>query len=159
VEVHYGSATDVFDKIWQQGAFRRIHSHQETGNAWTYKRDLAVAAWCKSKGVSWQESAQFGVVRGLKDRNRWQRAWEQHMCAPRSSPGPMRFWRSYPSHTLGMVTPEGLAHSAPKRQRGGRGQALLVLQEFLETRSEQYRGGISSPRLAPGGRVVGEAIP
>jgi deoxyribodipyrimidine photo-lyase len=149
VEVHYGNAVEVFEQIWQEGAFPRIHSHQETGNSWTYKRDLAVAAWCQSKGVSWQESAQFGVVRGLKDRNRWQRAWEQHMGAPRSSPGPMRFWRSYPSHSLRMDTPAGLAHSAPKRQRGGRGQATLVLQEFLETRSEQYRGGISSPRLAP----------
>lgn len=71
------------------------------------------------------------------------------MGAPRSSPGPMRFWRSYPSHSLRMDTPEGLAHSAPKRQRGGRGQATRVLQEFLEVRSEHYRGGISSPRLAP----------
>jgi deoxyribodipyrimidine photo-lyase len=37
----------------------------------------------------------------------------------------------------------------PHRQKGGRTIGLQVLNEFLEYRSDQYRGGISSPLSAP----------
>ena len=40
------------------------------------------------------------------------------------------------------------AHEPRQRQHGGRRQALQVLHEFLNERSRQYRGGISSPLSA-----------
>ena len=41
------------------------------------------------------------------------------------------------------------AFQPPRRQRGGRLAALEVLHDFLDARSGQYRGGISSPLKAP----------
>jgi glycerophosphoryl diester phosphodiesterase len=29
------------------GPFAALWSHEETGNAWTYRRDIAVGAWCR----------------------------------------------------------------------------------------------------------------
>lgn len=40
-------------------------------------------------------------------------------------------------------------HDPPLRQLGGRTQALQTLHDFLNERSAQYRGGISSPLSAP----------
>lgn len=41
-----------------------LYSHQETGNLWTYQRDIQVADWCKQHQLHWQEYAQHGVRRG-----------------------------------------------------------------------------------------------
>ena len=66
-------------------------------------------------------------------------------------------WRTCNScrcHGLATLLPSpaklGLALDAPKqRQIGGRKLGLEVLQDFLNDRSAQYRGGISSPLSAP----------
>ena len=75
VEIHHGELPEVLTKIWQQAPFSGLHSHQETGNGFTYARDLQVAAWCRSHQVQWQEYPQFGVVRALKSRSVWQAEW------------------------------------------------------------------------------------
>jgi deoxyribodipyrimidine photo-lyase len=149
LEIHMGELPDVLSKIWQEAPFQRMHSHQETGNGWTYARDLKVAAWCLAHGVVWREHAQFGVVRGLKNRNLWQAAWEQHMAAPLQQVGSLRFWSPVAAPALVMHAPAHLQHNPPLRQRGGRPLALATLQSFLNARSLGYRGGISSPLSAP----------
>ena len=82
IEIHTGELTQVLTAIWNEAPFDDLYSHQETGNGWTYQRDLQVADWCRKTHVTWHEFAQFGVVRRLKSRNQWQSAWEQHMTSP-----------------------------------------------------------------------------
>lgn len=82
IEIHTGELPEVLSNIWQEAPFRAMHAHEETGNGFTYARDLRVAAWCQAHGVAWHEYPQFGVVRRLKNRNLWQAAWEKHMAAP-----------------------------------------------------------------------------
>ncbi len=149
LEIHVGELSEVLSHMWQDNPFARLHSHQETGNGWTYARDLRVAAWCKSHNVVWLEQAQFGVVRGLKNRNLWQAAWEKHMAAPIQDVGPLRFWAHAPAPALVMHAPQHLTHNPALRQKGGRPLALAILHSFLNARSLGYRGGISSPLTAP----------
>ncbi len=149
VEVFHGEILEVLTSIWRQHRFEHLYSHEETGNAFTYQRDRAVARWCRLHGVIWHEFPQFGVVRGLRDRNLWQDSWERHMAAGRSEPASLQFWKTYPPHSLVLDAPDGLSHDPPQRQRGGRRQALSVVHDFLNRRSNRYRGGISSPLLAP----------
>ena len=153
IEIHTGELPDVLNRIWTEAPFRQLHSHQETGNGFTYARDLKVGAWCQAHGVSWHEHPQFGVVRGLKNRNHWQAAWEQHMAAPVSVVGSLQFWRNTQRHggcaPLHMQAPAHLQHDPPLRQRGGRPLGLVTLHSFLHARSLGYRGGISSPLSAP----------
>lgn len=157
VEIHTGELPDVLNRIWQQAPFRQLHAHQETGNGFTYARDLRVGAWCQAHNVVWHEYPQFGVVRALKNRNLWQPAWERHMVEPLHHVGEIRFWQPTPNN-LSRVTwcspsqmqaPEHLQHNPPLRQRGGRPLALAALHSFLHARSLGYRGGISSPLSAP----------
>ncbi|MEY2620270.1 MAG: Cryptochrome-like protein cry2 [Pseudomonadota bacterium] len=166
VEIHCGEMPEVLDRLWQQAPFGRLHAHEETGNGWTYERDLRVHAWCRAHGVTWHEYPQFGVVRRLGHRNLWQGAYETHMAMPQESPGPLRFWwpaaESAPPgqrHDEGpgvaalrvteLRAPAHLTHNPPRRQRGGRELALATLHSFLHGRSLGYRGGMSSPLTAP----------
>ncbi|MEP1990005.1 MAG: deoxyribodipyrimidine photo-lyase, partial [Ascidiaceihabitans sp.] len=52
-----GTATGVLADVHKQVPFDHMISHEETGNGWSYKRDLAVAAWARGTGVWWQEIA------------------------------------------------------------------------------------------------------
>ncbi|MDE3233012.1 MAG: deoxyribodipyrimidine photo-lyase, partial [Pseudomonadota bacterium] len=149
VEIHTGEAVEVFDRLLKETSFTEIHSHEETGNAWTYARDLHVKAWCETHRIPWHEYAQFGVVRRLKNRNHWQAAWEQHMQAPQAQPKTIHFASKVNSLPFSMQAPAHLKHNPSHRQRGGRPLALAVLRSFLNARSLGYRGGISSPLSAP----------
>jgi deoxyribodipyrimidine photo-lyase len=154
VEIHCGELPEVLDRLWQQAPFARLHSHEETGNGYTYARDLQVQAWCRAQGVVWHEYPQFGVVRRLKNRQHWQGAYEAHMADPIEVSGPLNFWRSpHPDPQVqtpqAMRAPAHLRHDPPRRQKGGRDLALATLHSFLHGRSLGYRGGMSSPLTAP----------
>ncbi len=149
LEIHHGEAPDVLNRIWHEAPFAGIFSHQETGNGFTYARDIQVGQWCKSHGVSWHESPQFGVVRGLTNRNLWQTAWERHMASPVQNPESLRFWPTTGPGVSSMRAPSHLRHDPPHRQQGGRTRGLETLRSFLTARSIGYRGGISSPLSAP----------
>ena len=149
IEIHQGELPEVLTRIWAEAPFTGLYAHEETGNGFTYARDLKVAAWCKQHAVDWHEHPQFGVVRRLKSRNRWQSAWEQHMAQPIQALGPLHFWRPPSRKPLDMLAPSHLTHNPPLRQHGGREKALDTLHRFLHARSIGYRGGMSSPLSAP----------
>lgn len=149
IEVHCGEAIEVLSKIMQEAPFLQLHSHQETGNGFTYARDQKVATWCKLYQVKWHEYQQFGVTRGLKNRNQWDLGWEKLMSMPMQTISQINFWQKSSRIRLIMPTPKNLQHNPPQRQRGGRVLAMATLNSFINARSIGYRGGISSPLLAP----------
>ncbi len=147
-----GEAVDVLDKLYALQPFHTLYAHQETGNALSYARDRAVARWCRTHVIPWRQSQHFGVSRGLKDRDLWKDLWDQHVGQP-CLPAPTSIacvalpWAEPALPTAAAL---GLDPSEPaQRQRGGRTLALDVLNSFLNDRSQQYRGGISSPLSAP----------
>jgi deoxyribodipyrimidine photo-lyase len=153
LSVRVGSVVSVLAELHAQEPVLGLFSHMETGNAWTYERDQAVAEWCNNHGVTWTEVPAFGVVRRLKSRNTWQTRWEAHMAAPCAElpqAHEQRWANPLSSVSLESVpAPSGLAHDPPQRQRGGRQGAVHTLMHFLNARALRYRGGISSPLSAP----------
>ena len=153
-----GEVVDVLSALHAAAPFEAVHAHEETGNAHTFARDLAVGRWCRDQGVGWHEWPQFGVVRRLRDRREWQTRWERHMAAPQAA---LPEVLTTPDLQHALVWPWGsrpLPGAAdlgldpfepPQRQRGGRPLAQSVLHDFLHERSARYRGGISSPLSAP----------
>lgn len=147
-----GEVTEVLGRLHAAAPFDALYAHEETGNALSFERDLAVARWCRAQGVAWREFAQFGVVRRLRDRGEWQARWETFVAQPcLPVPAALRFvplpWAdTAPPDADALGLPAG---EPPLRQRGGRVEAMRTLMDFLQARSQQYRGGISSPLRAP----------
>ena len=133
------------------GAFV-LWSHEETGNAWSFARDRAVASWCREHGMVWNELPCNGVVRRLRNRDRWSQAWTERM-EPMPLEAPDRLVFAAPMERRGEsigVSPastpgaEGaLDGDAP--QRGGRLEAWALLSGFLAERGQHYRVAMSSP--------------
>ncbi len=149
--VKVGEAVEVLAQLHRAAPFVALHAHEETGNGWTYARDLAVGRWCREQGVAWREWPQFGVVRRLDDRDRWQREWEALMRLPQQPLPALRF-ADLPVAGDEWPQPQQLGldpRDPPQRQQGGRQQGLAVLDDFLARRCEFYRGNISSPLSAP----------
>lgn len=146
-----GEVPVILDRLHQLMPFSALYSHEETGNDITFQRDKAVARWCKTHGIAWHEFMQFGVVRGLRDRNQWKARWDAHVNAA-CLPLPTLSFAQLPWQEPAPPTQAQLGLSPfdpPQRQRGGRRRALEVLHNFLSERSSTYRGGISSPLSAP----------
>ena len=148
--VRVGEVGDVLaDLLQRYGAFD-LHSHEETGNAWTHRRDLAVGQWCKSNGVIWREYPSHGVVRRLGNRDGWSKLRDARMAAPLVATPPTLV--SLPDIAVGDIPSKDdpLFGSEPifHVQTGGRREALHVLDTFLHDRARKYMMTISKPGVS-----------
>ncbi|MCA3266844.1 MAG: deoxyribodipyrimidine photo-lyase/cryptochrome family protein [Azospirillum sp.] len=148
LRVRIGDVPEIFEAQRAAGPIA-LYSHEETGNAWTYARDIAVGAWARANDVPWREFPQTGVVRRLGSRDGWAKRWEARMRqTPVAEPG------AFP---LAEGADDGIPAGAalglapdpcPGRQRGGRAAGLALLGSFLDGRAHGYRRGMSSPTSA-----------
>jgi deoxyribodipyrimidine photo-lyase len=147
--IRTGDVIDVFEGLRQRHGITRLLASEETGNGWTYARDLRVAAWARDRGVAFVELAQSGVVRRLKGRDGWAAQRDAFMAAPQAET-PLALKPVAPeSGSL----PDARALRLPEdrcanRQRGGRVAGLALLDSFLDRRGESYRFAMSSPLSA-----------
>ncbi|MFM9851962.1 MAG: FAD-binding domain-containing protein [Sphingomonadaceae bacterium] len=145
-----GEAVAVLDRLHREHGIAALWSHEETGNGWTYARDLAVKAWAAEHGIRWHEARQSGVQRRIRSRNGWAKAWDADMAQP-ITPPPVAFpplTGEWPTH-IPSAAALGLADDpCPFRQTGGRAAALDTLDSFLHQRGRDYRYQMSSPRTA-----------
>ncbi len=141
-----GEAVAVLEALHAQLGFTTLYSHEETGNAATYARDRAVGRWARERGVRWEESPQFGVVRRLRARDGWAKQWERRMGRePLTPPG-----RIVPAAVLHGERPApaalGFALDRDRTvQPTGLVQAQADLASFLAERGTTYRRAMSSP--------------
>jgi deoxyribodipyrimidine photo-lyase len=144
--VRNGPVISVLEDLHAQlGAFDMI-SHEETGNLWTYKRDLAVGDWMRARGLAWREVPQTGVVRRLHGRDGWAGLRNRFVAQPQiEAPLAVRPTNlqseKRPTAKEFNMTPD----ACPARQMGGRGEALSLLGGFLTERGQDYRAAMSSP--------------
>ena len=145
--VRVGDAVDVLSRLAADTGARRLVSHEETGNLWTFARDRRVAAWARAAGVQWDEVPSGGVVRRLSSRDVWAKARDGRMADPQVPP-PVALpplegidLGAIPSSTdLGLE-----ADPCPQRQPGGRGAGLALLDSFLMERGRTYRADMATP--------------
>jgi deoxyribodipyrimidine photo-lyase len=147
LHLEVGEAVEVLSRLCRQHKVMAIHAHEETGNAMTFKRDIAVRRMARDLGVAFKEWQQHGVVRPLRDRNTWGRQHAAFMQAARVS-APTRLTAiegagggAMPDAlTLGLL-PDG----CEAVQRGTRAEGLALFQSFVAGRGATYRCAMSSP--------------
>ena len=144
--VRTGDVVEVFAKLAEQFDIRAVHAHQETGNGWTYQRDIRVIDWCRAQGIAFREWMQFGVWRRLKGRDGWAKKWDAMMAeplteAPKALPSVGIEPGSIPTVSELNMAPD----TCPGRQKGGRSLGLNILNSFLSDRGQDYRVAMSSP--------------
>lgn len=144
--VRRGDVIKVLDDINNAFGFEALWSHEETGNAWTFKRDKRVFAWCLEKGIAWHEIQQNGTQRRLKSRNGWAKAWDGVMAEAITNPPYLQPLSDIPLDTIPTVEDLNLVNdNCSSRQKGGREAGLKQLYSFLHERGQHYRTEMSNP--------------
>ncbi len=148
--IRVGETVSVLEAIHNEMNITKLHSHQETGNMWTFKRDMAVKNWCKDRGITWKEERQHGVIRGLKSRDGWSKRWDEFMSHQKfNTPKLISSARVMPSDKMPKAK-ELCANTivCGDIQPGGRPEGLKLLESFLSGRGVSYQRGMSSPNTA-----------
>ena len=87
--IKVGQASDVLKQLCAAHGSQTIWAHEETGNQWTYDRDIAAQKMCSEQGITLHELPANGVVRRLKSRDNWSVIRNARM-AERIVPSPPR---------------------------------------------------------------------
>ena len=149
--VRTGPAIQVLQALHAEHGFDQLLSHEETGPGWTYERDLAVAAWCRERGVVWREWPQHGVVRRLRTRSGWAGRWAQRMNSPlERTPEGWSGWSGVEWDDSASAQVEDAPTDSLPISSGERA-GLALLDDFLGGRGRGYRRSLSSPLTAEEG--------
>lgn len=147
--IQVGEACAVFDKLFRDFGVADVYAHEESGNGWTYARDLSVARLCADQGIKLHEFPSNGVVRRLRSRDDWAKIRNARMkdeiLAKPSKLKPTTV------KTNALPDIDSPIFGAPLRgrvQRGGRRAAIEDLRSFFLNRSRRYLSHISAPDLS-----------
>lgn len=151
--VFHRHAPELFEQLAERYQIHTVYAHEETGNALTYMRDLAVRALFSQHGIHWQETPCNGVVRRLKSRKAWEAHWEKRMNQPTFDVHLEKLNIFTLPHNCyeelrGPDLPEEITRSHPNFQKGGETLAHRYLEDFLSRRHGNYSRHISKPLLS-----------
>ncbi len=140
----------VFEELMHHYNIQAIYSHEETGNAISYERDKAVAAFCKQQNIEWNEYPTNGIIRGLKNRRNWSERWHERMSSPEHSISLAAIRTAKLSGSLQHFNatdslPQSIRTKNPMFQPGGETAARRYLKSFLHERCVTYSKHISKP--------------
>jgi len=146
--VRRGSIIAVLTELHRELGRFDLHSHEETGNAWSFARDREVTRWCTEHGIHWIESPTNGVVRRLRERDGWAAARNAVMKAPQHSVPLALRCVAIANEPIPAVDAAPFDRIDGRVQRGGRRDGLKALQSFLDSRSRDYMRTISKPGVS-----------
>ena len=145
--IRYGDVIEIFEEIKKDYSIQAIYSHQETGDYYSFKRDLKVKDWVLQNSINWKEYLQFAVFRGDQDRNKWSRKRDNLMLKNTIkrpiktnvlaiNPG------SFPNNNFFEFQDD----KCEGRLKGGRKKGISRLNYFIENELINYSKNISSPQ-------------
>jgi deoxyribodipyrimidine photo-lyase len=148
--IKIGEASEVLKALHLEYEISAVHTFEETGNRWTYDRDIAVRAMCSANKLLLREYPSNGVVRKLSSRDNWSAIRNARMMQ-KISPKPITI-KALP-HVESDLLPnkdDPIFGNTPigNVQKGGRNNAIADLRSFLNHRSRKYLYHISAPDLS-----------
>jgi deoxyribodipyrimidine photo-lyase len=148
--VRVGTVVEILDRIHVAVGIARLLAHEETGNLWTFRRDIAVRAFCKRRGIPFAEYSQTAVIRGAGARDRWAAHFSRFASAPAATE-PLALTPVTAAKVAPLPRADALGlpeDGCLTPQLGTRQSALDLLGSFLDGRGAGYRRGMSSPLSA-----------
>lgn len=143
-----GAATAVLRQLCRQYSVTGVFSHEETGNLWTYQRDLAVGRLLQSLQIPWQQYRQFAVFRKLANRDNWFELADNWLKSPLCPTPDTLPWLTAVPDNLAALAPQRQSDLPPIIKLQQPSQAMATFIDFINERSRNYRQHISLPAKA-----------
>jgi deoxyribodipyrimidine photo-lyase len=147
IKIFNAEAVEVFQFLTAEFDIQKVYSYQESGIELTYQRDKDCNVFFKSKQILWIEFQRDGIIRGIKNRDNWDKQWYVAMSQPL-----IRNLYTI-QEELVFVNPFGISEAqkvefenySKTMQPPGEKNALKYLKSFLENRGFHYSTFISKP--------------
>jgi deoxyribodipyrimidine photo-lyase len=152
ITIFCGELLDILACVGSYFNVQNIYSYEEVGTKATYDRDKQITHYCKQHNIAWHETPVNAIQRGAKNRNGWDKVWNERMYAPIIYPDlvALKCAAFDPPIELS-IDPDfraKLSEINPLMQVGGESVAIATLSDFLSKRYVGYSKGISKPELA-----------
>ena len=72
----------VFNYLSKKFSINNIFSYQESGTKLSWDIDKKVTKYCKAKDVNWIQYQRDGIIRGIRNRENWDKNWYINMSEP-----------------------------------------------------------------------------
>lgn len=144
------NVTETLTDLHQQFGISALYSHQEVGLNSTFERDIEVGQWCEIQGIDWHETPYAAVIRGLSDRQNWDKHWQKVMRAPLANIDLSVIDWLIDDEAKGSLSrcAASLPNAIGTFQYGGEQSAWQTLTSFFEGRGQSYAYSLSSPLLS-----------
>ncbi len=150
IHICYAEAIEVLEKIQNQFTINALYSYMETGVQLTYNRDINVKGWCKKNNIVWQEVQRDGTIRGIRNRDGWDKQWYTQMCKPiivnNYATNKKIAWKNEFAIEKNLLTQ--LQNYNTQMQPPGEDYAMRYLMSFVNDRAKNYSKHISKPALS-----------
>ena len=143
IHIFYGDTLKILDELINKYKFEEIYSNQIFRKQYTLELDQKCKNLFKEKNVLWHQGQQFGIQLENRKRNFWSSQWNNFIdLNPVKAQINCKFLK-VDTPSLDQIKTKEI--DGTNIQKGGRKQALSLLQSFLEQRSENYQKEMSSP--------------
>jgi deoxyribodipyrimidine photo-lyase len=146
----YGKTKDIFERILDAFDVQQVFSYQESGIRLTFDIDLSLKQVFRKNQVKWVEFQRDGILRGIKNRFTWDKAWFAMAHSPlvknHYTQGKTMFWKH--NFTLPDVLLRELQVYPSQFQPAGEDFAWKYLRSFVKERIKNYSRHISKPALS-----------
>jgi len=153
IYIIHNEVLPVFKKLIEFYSVNTVFSHQEIGNKLSYDRDLAIHTLFKENKIVWREFQTNGIIRKLKNRNKWEERWQQKMTeAPKLIDEKNWDIIKLEDNFYNKLKGEELSSEITTRnknfQQGGEYWAWRYMDSFIKERYVNYSMHISKPQLS-----------
>ena len=143
-------AIQTLSDLHHKYGITQLFSHQEVGLKVTFDRDIDIKHWCDIEDIAWYETPYAAVIRGLPNRQHWDKYWQQVMRYQFESINLTTVkWLIEPlaCHSLADVA-QHFNQDKGDFQLGGENMAWQTLESFFQGRGQSYAYSLSSPELS-----------
>jgi deoxyribodipyrimidine photo-lyase len=147
VDVFYGEAIDVFTFLSKNYSIQQLFSYQESGTKTTWQRDKQINQFCIENNIIWKESQRDGIIRGLKNRDTWNKQWHATMHSPiiKNNYSISKLNTLQHSYKLPLELVSKLENYPKHYQPAGEKNSWRYLKSFAQKRGFNYHRHISKP--------------
>ena len=147
VDVFYGEAIDIFNFLNKQYRIQQLFSYQESGLKKTWQRDKKINEFCVKNSICWEESQRDGIIRGLKNRDTWNKRWHATMHIPilKNNYSVSKLNKLKHLYIVPQKLVDKLENYPKHYQPAGEENAWRYLNSFTQKRGFNYHRHISKP--------------
>jgi deoxyribodipyrimidine photo-lyase len=151
--IFYNEVNNVFEELVKRYKINTVFSHQEIGNKLSYDRDIAMQTFFNMHDILWKEFQTNGIIRKLKNRNKWEERWQQKMTeSPKlineTNWHILKLEEDVYTTLKGKTLPLEITTHNKNFQQGGEYWAWRYLDSFIKERYVNYSKYISKPSLS-----------